>query len=131
MVKRAKTTTVDGMAEEIDNLVAEQAADDGGAIKSPPGWPKNQPDATPASRGHGGFAKDQLVAFVERIERLNEEKSALAADIAEVFSEAKGTGFDTKIIRKVISLRKLNTADRQEQEAILDLYMSALGMEWD
>jgi uncharacterized protein (UPF0335 family) len=76
-----------------------------------------------------GFAKDQLRSFIERIERLEEEKKALADDIREVYSEAKGTGFDTKIMRQVIRLRKMESADRQEQEAMLDLYLSALGME--
>ena len=75
-----------------------------------------------------GFAKDQLKSFVARIERLNEEREALGADIREVYSEAKGTGFDTKVMRQVIRLRKLESADRQEQEAMLDLYLSALGM---
>ena len=74
------------------------------------------------------FAKDQLKSIVERIERLEEEKAALAEDIREVYSEAKGNGFDTKIIRQVVRLRKLDRADRQEQEAILDLYLAALGM---
>ena len=76
-----------------------------------------------------GFAKDQLKSLVERIERLEEEKAALAADIREVYSEAKGQGFDTKIMRQVVRLRKLDRADRQEQEAILDLYLGALGMQ--
>jgi uncharacterized protein (UPF0335 family) len=75
-----------------------------------------------------GFAKEHLKSFIERIERLEEEKAALAADIREVYSEAKGTGFDVKIMRQVVRLRKLDTADRQEQDAILDLYLSALGM---
>jgi uncharacterized protein (UPF0335 family) len=75
-----------------------------------------------------GFAKDQLRSLIERIERLEEERTALTADIREVYSEAKGNGFDTKILRQVVRLRKLDRADRQEQEAILDLYMSALGM---
>jgi uncharacterized protein (UPF0335 family) len=74
------------------------------------------------------FAKDQLKSVVERIERLEEEKAALTADIREVYSEAKGNGFDTKIIRQVVRIRKLDRADRQEQEAILDLYLAALGM---
>ncbi|HEY5338560.1 MAG TPA: DUF2312 domain-containing protein [Rhizomicrobium sp.] len=78
-----------------------------------------------------GFAKEHLKSFIERIERLEEEKAALAADIREVYSEAKGTGFDAKIMRKVVRLRKLDTADRQEQDAILDLYLSALGMSGD
>lgn len=74
------------------------------------------------------FAKDQLRSLVERIERLEEEKAALSADIREVYSEAKGVGFDTRILRQVIRLRKLDRADRQEQEAVLDLYLGALGM---
>lgn len=74
------------------------------------------------------FAKDQLRSLVERIERLEEERAALSADIREVYSEAKGVGFDTKIMRQVVRLRKLDRADRQEQEAILDLYLAALGM---
>ena len=75
-----------------------------------------------------GFAKEHLKSFIERIERLEEEKAALAADIREVYAEAKGQGFDTKIMRQVIRLRKLDRADRQEQEAMLDLYLGALGM---
>jgi uncharacterized protein (UPF0335 family) len=75
-----------------------------------------------------GFAKEHLKSFIERVERLEEEKAALTADIREVYAEAKGQGFDTKIMRQVVRLRKLESADRQEQEAILDLYMSALGM---
>ncbi|HEY3778999.1 MAG TPA: DUF2312 domain-containing protein [Rhizomicrobium sp.] len=74
------------------------------------------------------FAKDQLRSLVERIERLEEEKAALTADVREVYSEAKGQGFDAKILRQVVRLRKLDRADRQEQEAILDLYLTALGM---
>ncbi len=75
-----------------------------------------------------GFAKDRLRSFIERIERLEEERAALTSDIREVYSEAKSTGFDTKAMRQVVRLRKLDTADRQEQQAILDLYMSAMGM---
>lgn len=75
-----------------------------------------------------GFAAGQLKSLCERIERLEEEKAALASDIAEIYSEAKGGGFDTKIMRQVIRIRRLDKADRQEQEAILDLYLSALGM---
>ena len=73
-------------------------------------------------------AQGRLKTIVERIERLEEEKAALTADIREVYSEAKGQGFDTKIMRQVVRLRKLDRADRQEQEAILDLYLAALGM---
>lgn len=75
-----------------------------------------------------GFAKESLTSFVNRIERLNEERDSLSADIREVYSEAKGTGFDTKIMRQVVRMRKLDKADFQEQEAVLDLYLNALGM---
>ena len=75
-----------------------------------------------------GFAKEHLRSFIERIERLEEEKTALADDIREVYSEAKGTGFDTKVMRQVVRLRKMESADRQEQEAMLELYLGALGM---
>ena len=74
------------------------------------------------------FAKDQLRSIVERIERLEEEKQALADDIKEVYAEAKGNGFDTKTLRQVVRLRKQDMAERQEREALLDLYMHALGM---
>jgi uncharacterized protein (UPF0335 family) len=76
----------------------------------------------------GGVAAGQLRSFVERIERLEEEKKGIADDIRDVYAEAKGNGFDTKIMRRVISLRKKDTAERQEEEAILDLYLHALGM---
>ncbi len=75
-----------------------------------------------------GFAKEHLRSFVDRIERLEEERSALTADIREVYSEAKGTGFDAKIMRQVVRMRKMDKADFQEQEAILDLYLTAMGM---
>jgi uncharacterized protein (UPF0335 family) len=75
-----------------------------------------------------GFAAGQLKSLIERIERLEEEKAALAADIREVYAEAKGHGFDTKIMRQVVRMRRVDKADRQEQEAVLDLYLSALGM---
>ncbi|AZN73188.1 DUF2312 domain-containing protein [Georhizobium profundi] len=76
----------------------------------------------------GGVARDQLRAFVERIERLEEEKKTIADDIKDVYAEAKGTGFDTKALRRVISLRKIDKDERMEQEAILDTYLHALGM---
>ena len=76
----------------------------------------------------GGIAGDRLRSFIERIERLEEERKALSNDIKEVYAEAKGTGFDTKIMRQVIRMRKLDKADFQEQEAVLDLYLNALGM---
>lgn len=75
-----------------------------------------------------GVASDQLRAFVERIERLEEEKKTIADDIKEIYAEAKGNGFDTKVLRKVVSLRKQDMNERLEHEAILDLYLHALGM---
>ena len=74
-------------------------------------------------------AQDQLRAFVERIERLEEEKKAIADDIREVYAEAKGNGFDTKVMRQLIKIRKQDRNERLEQEALLDLYMHALGMQ--
>ena len=76
----------------------------------------------------GGVAAGQLRSFIERIERLEEEKKGISDDIRDVFAEAKGTGFDTKVMRQVIRLRKKEPSERQEEEAILDLYMHALGM---
>lgn len=77
----------------------------------------------------GGIAGDHLRSFIERIERLEEEKKAIADDIKEVYAEAKGTGFDVKIMRQLVRLRKMEDHDREEQEEILDLYKRALGME--
>lgn len=73
-------------------------------------------------------AANQLRAFIERIERLAEEKQTIQDDIKEVYAEAKGTGFDTKAIRAIVRLRKKDKAEREEEEAILDLYMASLGM---
>lgn len=80
------------------------------------------------SNAVGGIAADRLRSFVERVERLSEEKAALQADIREVFNEAKSAGFDTRTLRKIVAERKLDRSDRQEQEALLDLYRQALGM---
>ena len=73
-------------------------------------------------------AQDQLRAFIERIERMEEEKKAIADDIKEIYAEAKGNGFDTKVLRQIIRIRKQDHAERMEQEALLELYMAALGM---
>jgi uncharacterized protein (UPF0335 family) len=81
-----------------------------------------------ASANMHNAAKEHLRAFVERIERLEEEKAALAADIKEVYAEAKGNGFDTKALRKIIQLRKKEEHERMEEEAMLATYMQALGM---
>ncbi len=75
-----------------------------------------------------GVARDQLRAFVERIERLNGEIKAINEDKRDVFAEAKGTGYDTRALKRVIQLRAMNPDDRLEQEAVVDLYMHALGM---
>ena len=76
----------------------------------------------------GGIAATKLKSFVERIERLEGEKSELGADIREVYAEAKGNGFDTKIMRQVIRLRKMEEPDRKEQDELLDLYRKALAV---
>lgn len=73
-------------------------------------------------------ARDQLRAFVERVERLEEEKHTIAGDIKEVYGEARANGFDPKIMRKIVALRRVDPAERMEMEAVLDLYMHALGM---
>ena len=77
----------------------------------------------------GRVAGDRLRTIIERIERLEEEKKALADDIREVYSEAKGAGFDVKVIRQVVRLRKMDATDRSEMEQVLDVYKRALGME--
>jgi uncharacterized protein (UPF0335 family) len=75
----------------------------------------------------GDNSRAQLRGFVERVERLEEDKAAVADDIKEVYAEAKAFGYDTKIIRKVIALRKMDPAERAEQQALLDLYLEATG----
>lgn len=72
-------------------------------------------------------AAERLRSFIERVERLEEEKAVIAGDIKEVYAEAKGEGYDTKTLRQVIRLRKMDRAERQEREALLELYLSALG----
>lgn len=83
-----------------------------------------------AETGHnsvGGIAGDQLRSFIERIERLEEEKRATASDIKEVYAEAKGSGFDTKTMRQLVKERRMDKDDREEQESLLDLYRRVLG----
>lgn len=74
----------------------------------------------------GGIAADRLRSLIERIERLEEEKAAIGSDIRDVYAEAKSAGFDVKIMRAIIKLRKMNAADRDEQEYLLDVYKKAL-----
>ena len=76
----------------------------------------------------GGIAGEQLRSIIERIERLEEERKTLAEDIKEVFAEAKGNGFDTKIMREIIKIRRMDEDDLDEQETLLDIYKRALGM---
>jgi len=76
----------------------------------------------------GGVAGEQLKSFIERIERLEEEKNALSGDIKEVYTEAKGNGFEPKIMRQIIKIRKMDKDALDEQESLLDLYKRALGM---
>jgi uncharacterized protein (UPF0335 family) len=85
-------------------------------------------DASNESFSTTAVAAGQLKSIVERIERLEEEKKEIAEQIKEVYAEAKANGFDAKTLRKVVSLRKRSTEERQEEEALLDLYLSALGM---
>jgi uncharacterized protein (UPF0335 family) len=93
-------------------------------------------DATPPSTAQraaerapdsGGVAAERLRSFVQRIERLEEDKAGLAQDLKEVYAEAKGEGFDTKVLRKLISLRKRDPQQRREEEELLELYLSAIG----
>ena len=88
------------------------------------------------TKGHnskrvGGVAVDQLRSIVERVERLEEEKAGLAADVRDVFAEAKGNGFDVPAIRKILKLRKQDAAEREEAATVLDTYLRALGMQPD
>jgi uncharacterized protein (UPF0335 family) len=84
--------------------------------------------AEEATKAHTRFAKDQLKAFVERIERLEEEKKALSDDIRDVYAEAKGNGYDVKAMRAIVRLRKQDKDERMEYETVLETYMHALGM---
>ena len=76
----------------------------------------------------GGIASEHLRSYIDRIERLEGEKAGLAADIRDIYAEAKGNGFDARTMRRIVSLRKLDQGERDEQEALLDLYRRALGM---
>lgn len=90
--------------------------------------PVESASGTPESQDVGGVAGQRLKSFLERVELLEEEKKALSEDIKEVYGEAKGVGFDAKIMRKLISLRKMEPEKRNEEEELLDLYKSAIGM---
>ncbi len=90
--------------------------------------PKDATSRTGDVSSSEGVAADELKQFIERLERLEEEKAGLMGDIKEVFAELKGRGFDAKAIRTIVRIRKQDHGERQEQEAILELYMQALGM---
>lgn len=91
--------------------------------------PIDQPNQRAAVRNKAGVpAADQLKRLVERVEKLEEERRGITGDINDVYHEAKGQGFDVKTMRKLVALRKMDAADRDEQEAILDVYKQALGM---
>jgi uncharacterized protein (UPF0335 family) len=81
------------------------------------------------SNAAGGISAERLRSFVKRIEKLEEDKAAVAEDLKEVYGEAKSAGFDTRIMRKIVSLRRVELEKRREQEELLELYMSALGMD--
>ena len=83
----------------------------------------------PQTSNVGGVAGDRVKSFIERIERLEEEKAAIGADVREIYAEAKAVGFDTKVMRQVVKLRKMDRQDREEQEQLLDLYLAAIGMQ--
>ncbi len=89
--------------------------------------PSQSESDTPSNDRMGGVAQDQLKAFVSRIERLEEDKANVMTDMKQVYDEAKAMGFDVKILRKVIRLRKMDRNERDEQEALLDLYLAAIG----
>lgn len=88
---------------------------------------QNEPQKMEATNIHD-ISGNRLKSFIERIERLEEEKGAIAEDIRDIYAEAKGTGFDPKVMRKIVSLRKTELEKRREEQELLELYMSAIGM---
>jgi uncharacterized protein (UPF0335 family) len=86
-------------------------------------------EATAKIGDNSGLSGERLRSIIKRIEKLEEDKAGIAEDIKEVYAEAKGTGFDVKTIRKIVRLRKIELEKRREQDELLDLYMSAIGME--
>jgi uncharacterized protein (UPF0335 family) len=112
-------------AAESDITSQIDSADNDAAPSAPS--PSVQSESAPSSVG--GITGDRLRAFIERVERLEEEKVALAEDIKEIYGEAKATGFDVKTIRKIVRLRKMDIEKRREEDELLDLYKAAIGME--
>lgn len=122
--RSAATARAKGLAEDVVNRKLQGKG-------TPMDQRGNEEMFTPEETGTEAaqtVAAGQLRAFVERVERLEEEKKALSDDIKEVYAEMKGVGFDTKAVRSIVRLRKKDQAERQEEEAILDLYKAALGM---
>ena len=115
----------DSPAHDTDNITEFQPAEPSVETSSEMSSPSSQ---VPETRDVGGVAGDRLRSFIERIERLEEEKAHLAEDIKEVYAEAKGVGFDAKTMRKVVALRKMDSEKRRESEELLDLYKTAVGM---
>jgi len=105
-----------------------QTDDENKRAESAPAVEEKSTDADGETRDVGGVAGQRLRSFVERVERLEEEKTALMEDLKELYGEAKGVGFDVKTIRKIVSLRKMDSEKRRESEELLDLYKSAIGM---
>ena len=120
------------MSEEADKLMEREAARVQEEQDAKPELPGvgvgHNSDEAEDCQDVGGVAGKRLKSFIERIERLEEEKASLAEDIKEVYAECKGVGFDTKTIRKIISLRKMDSEKRREEDELLDLYKSAIGM---
>lgn len=114
-------------AKAIRAAAASAAAEATGEAPAETGTPMFKATETGEAQAHS-VARDQLRSYVERIERLDEEKKTIAEDIKEVYGEAKSFGFDTKVLRKVIAIRKLDPNERAEEEALLDTYLHALGM---
>lgn len=113
------------MGDNSKNNVVDITADE---MKDAPHTSVTKAAINGDARDVGGVAGKRLTAFIERIERLTEEKQAFADDIKEVYAEAKGTGFDAKTIRKIVALRKMDAEKRNEADEMLDLYKTAIGM---
>jgi uncharacterized protein (UPF0335 family) len=96
--------------------------------QGPGDGPCSRTETMVADVAESGVAADELRQFIERVERLEEEKAGISSDIKDVYAELKGRGFDAKAVRQIVRIRKLDNSERQEQEAILELYMQALGM---
>jgi len=110
------------MSDSAENVTEFQPAEPEAGVQDA------QPQAEPETRDVGGVAGDRLRSFIERIERLEEEKTALAEDIKEIYAELKGVGYDAKTVRKIVGLRKLDSEKRREADELLDLYKTAVGM---